>query len=81
MIGKKTTLEFYAEDPLQPGFNNITHEVAYLIKPIKPIRHVYEYSRIHYFEKTRQTQSMVAYMIFTEYFEKFQWKIALWECY
>ena len=55
MIGKKTTLEFYAEDPLQHGFSNITHEVSYLIKPIKPIKHVNEYPTMHYFAITRQT--------------------------
>ena len=55
MIGKKTTLEFHAEDPLQHGFNNITHEVSYLIKPIKLIRHVHEYPTMHYLGKTGQT--------------------------
>ena len=55
MIGKKTILEFYAEDPLQHSFNNITHEVSYLIKPIKPIRNVHEYPTMHYFGKAGQT--------------------------
>ena len=44
------------------------------------IRHVNEYHTMHYSGNPRHTQSMIAYMILTEYFWKFQWKIALWEC-
>ena len=43
------------------------------------IGHVNEYLTMHYFGIPRHTQSMIAYMILTEYFRKFQWKIALWE--
>ena len=32
-----------------------------------------------YFEIPRRTQSLIAYKTLTEYFWKFQWKIALWE--
>ena len=39
-----------------------------------------EYPTMHYFEIPRHTQSMIAYSFLTEYFWKFQWKIALWEC-
>ena len=42
--------------------------------------HVNEYHTMHYFWNLRCTQSITAYMILTEYFEIFQWKIALWEC-
>ena len=44
------------------------------------IGRVNEYPTIHYFGNPRHTQSMVAYMILTEYFWKFQRKIAFWEC-
>ena len=47
------------------------------------IGHVNEYPNptMYYFGNPRHTQSMTAYMILTEHFWKFQWKIALWECY
>ena len=32
------------------------------------------------FGNPRHTQPMIAYIILNEYFWKFQWKIALWEC-
>ena len=44
------------------------------------IGHVNEYPTMHYFGIPRHTQSMIAYKILTEYFWKFQWWIALWEC-
>ena len=44
------------------------------------IGHVNEYPTIHHFGNPRHTQSMVAYKILTEYFWKFQRKIALWVC-
>ena len=47
---------------------------------IHTIGHVNEYPTTHYFGNPRHTQSMVAYMILTEYVWKFQWKIVLWEC-
>ena len=34
----------------------------------------------YFFKKPRHTRSMIAYMILTEYFWKFQWKTASWEC-
>ena len=46
----------------------------------KRIGHVNEYPTMHHFGISRYTQSMVAYTILTEYFWKFQWNIALWEC-
>ena len=56
MIGKKTALEFYAEDPLQQGFNQgVIASIILLIKPIKPIWHVHEYPTMHYLGKTGQT--------------------------
>ena len=47
-----------------------------------PIGYVDEYPTMHYFWNPRHTQSMIAFenMILTEYFWKFRWKIALWEC-
>ena len=39
---------------------------------IKGIGHVSEYPTMHYFGNPRHTQSMIAYMILTEYFWKFQ---------
>ena len=42
--------------------------------------HVNEYPIVHYFGNPRHTQSIIAYMILTGYFWKFQWKIASWEC-
>ena len=42
------------------------------------IGRVNEYPTIHYFGNPRHTQSMVAYMILTEYFWKFQRKIEFW---
>ena len=39
------------------------------------IGHVNEYPTMHYFGNPRHTQSMIAYIILTEYFWKFQWKI------
>ena len=46
------------------------------------VAHVNQYPKIHYFGNPRHTQSMIAYIIIlTEYFWKFQRKIALWECY
>ena len=44
------------------------------------IGHVNEYPTMHSFGNPRHTQSIIAYMILTEYFWKFQWTIALWEC-
>ena len=41
------------------------------------IGHVNEYPTMHYFGLPRQTQSMIAYGILTEYFWKFQWRIAI----
>ena len=38
------------------------------------MRHAPEYRTIHYFGYPRHTQSMIAYIIFSEYFWKFQWK-------
>ena len=47
----------------------------------KTIGHVKEYPTMHFFGNPRHTQPMIAYiMILTEYFWKFQWKIALLEC-
>ena len=40
------------------------------------IGHVNEYPALHYFWNPRHTQPMIAYIIMTEYFWKFQWKIA-----
>ena len=34
---------------------------------------------MHYFRNPRHTQSMIADMMLTEYFRKFQWEIALWD--
>ena len=45
-----------------------------------PIGHVKEYPTMHYFGNPRHTQSMITYMILSEYFWKFRWNIALWEC-
>ena len=39
-----------------------------------------EHPTMHYFGNPRYIQSMTAYNILTEYFLKFQYKIALWEC-
>ena len=36
------------------------------------VGHVNEYPTMHYFGNPRHTQSMIAYMILTEYFWKFQ---------
>ena len=44
------------------------------------IGHVNEYPKMNYFGNPGHTLSMIAYMIFTEYWWKSQWKIALWEC-
>ena len=44
------------------------------------IGHVNEYHTMHYFGNPRHTQSMIAYMILTERFWKFQWKIGFWKC-
>ena len=41
--------------------------------------HVNEYPTTHYFGYPRHTQSMIAFIILTEYFWKFQWKFTLWE--
>ena len=41
---------------------------------------VNECPTMHYFGNPRHTQSMIAYVILTEYFWKFQGKVALWEC-
>ena len=44
--------------------------------------HVNEYPTMHCFGNPRHTQSMIAYMILTEYFWKSRYKFALWEyCY
>ena len=43
------------------------------------IGHINEYSQWIILEFP-DTQSMIAYKILTEYFWKFQWLIALWEC-
>ena len=43
-------------------------------------RHVNEYPTMHYFRKPRHTQSMIEYVILTEYFWKFPVKNAFWEC-
>ena len=43
------------------------------------IGHVNEYPTMYYFGIPRGTQSMIMYKILTEYFWKFEWKIALWE--
>ena len=51
----------------------------HVINPVA-IGHVNEYPAMHYFGNPRHTQSMIEYMILTEYFWKFQWKVALWEC-
>ena len=45
------------------------------------MQHVNEYPILHYFGIPRHTQSMIASKILTEYFWKFQWKVALWECW
>mgnify|MGYP001797770854 CR=1 FL=1 len=42
--------------------------------------HVDEYHTMNYFGNPEHAQSTIACMILTEYFWKFQWKIALWEC-
>ena len=44
------------------------------------IGYVNEYPMMHCFGNPRHTQSMITYMNLTEYFWKFQLKIALWEC-
>ena len=44
------------------------------------IGHVNEYPTMHYYWNPRHTRSMIAYIVLTEYFWKFQWKIAYWEC-
>ena len=44
------------------------------------IGHVNKYPTMHSFGIPRHTQSMIAYKSLTEYFWKFQCKIALWEC-
>ena len=43
--------------------------------------HVNEYPTMHYFGNLGHTRSMTAYIYrtLTEYFWKFQWKVALWE--
>ena len=41
--------------------------------------HVDEYPTMHYFGIPRHILSMIAYKILTEYFWKFQRKIALWD--
>ena len=35
---------------------------------------------MHYYGNPRHTQSMIVYIILTEYFWKFKWKAALWLC-
>ena len=40
--------------------------------------YINEYPTMHYFRIPRR--SIIAYKILTEYFWKFQWLIALWEC-
>ena len=42
--------------------------------------HFNEYPTMHCFEIPRHAQSMITFKILIEYFWKFQWKIALWEC-
>ena len=44
------------------------------------IGHGNEYPTMHYFGNPRHTQSLIVYMILTEYFWKVQVKIAMWEC-
>ena len=39
------------------------------------IRHVIEYPTMYYFGDPRHTQSLTAFMIFTEYSWEFQWKL------
>ena len=56
------------------------HQAAYVLLYCKQVGRVNEYQTMHYFGIPRHTQSMIAYMILTEYFWEFQGKIALWEC-
>ena len=49
-------------------------------KIIGHVNAVHENPTMHYFTIPRHTQSIIAYKILTEYFRKFQWKVALWEC-
>ena len=44
------------------------------------VGHVNEFPTMHYFGNPGHSHSMIAYKILTEYFWKFQRKIALWEC-
>ena len=59
--------------------------IYYYTKPMNnlelddPIGYVNEYPTMHYFGIPRDTQSMIAYKILTEYFWKFQSKFALRE--
>ena len=41
------------------------------------IGHVNEYPTMQYYGNPRHIESIVAYMSLTEYFWKFQWKVAL----
>ena len=75
-IAARSTLNFRTRDGVK-----CTMGVMYSIcKLVNRIKHVNEYPTMHYFGNPRQNQSIVSYMIVTEYCWKFQWNIVLWEC-
>ena len=45
-----------------------------------PIWYAKNYPKTHDYGIPRQTQSMKAYKILTEYFWEFEFNVALWEC-